>query len=154
MGGVGERLISWKKCVLWVGGQVAALLCWGGKKLCWVTCLVLTAGFFARGNGTALWLAKPTRTCFCALTTHPHLAVGSQKSDASFAMRGRCAGQLRIRAPPPSAPFFHRFLFWKWFYNKMELPEPMSAVSKGNRRAWLLSVTSKEFCSMLEVGFS
>lgn len=84
---------------------MAALLCWGGKKLCWVTCLVLTAGFFACGNGTALQLAKPTRTCFCALTTHPHLAVGSQKSDASFAMRGRCAGQLRIQAPPPSAPF-------------------------------------------------
>ena len=67
---------------------------------------------------------------------------------------GNVLGTVRHTSTSTQCPVFHRFLFLKWFYNKMDLPAPTSAVSKGNSRAWFLSVTSKEFCSPLEAGFS
>lgn len=106
----------------------------GGKKPCWVRYLVLTAGVFARGNCTAFPACEGHQNIY-TLTTHPHLAAGSHKSDAGFAACGQCSEHSYDTDASSQCPIFHRFLFLIWSYKMMEPTEQSSAVCKWNNRA-------------------
>lgn len=74
----------------------------------------------ADGRIVCLWehaelsqAAKPTGKRFCALTTHPHLAAGPQKSDASFALCGQRSGHSCAHKHLHPVPHFLQIFFLK-----------------------------------------